>query len=95
MKQVATALGSVMERAKDLAEQGALHIDPDVVDQDIASLIAKGLRYFSTYHRDGVLKRRGDRLFAQDMNLVFYYHNRLVGYGLEKAIDAQPGEESR
>lgn len=33
-----------------------------------------------------MLRRVGDRVGAGDLNLLFYYHNRAAGYGLERAV---------
>ena len=33
------------------------------------------------------MERRGDRVFCEDMKLLFFYSNRLRGYGLEKELE--------
>jgi len=39
------------------------------------------------YHakRPLIKNKKGD-ISTQDLNLLFYYHNRLVGYNLEKYV---------
>ena len=61
-------------------------LSPALVDVDPRELVIDALRAFGSYHTHPVLERRGDRLFAGDMNLLFYYHNRLSGYELEKVL---------
>ncbi len=43
------------------------------------------LRSFGTYHTRPVVERRGVRLHVMDPKLLFYYRNRLDGYGLRGA----------
>ena len=46
---------------------------------DAADVVNDALKTFGSYHSSPVLERRGDRIFAGDMNLLFFYHNRLDG----------------
>jgi glycerol-3-phosphate O-acyltransferase len=48
-------------------------------------VISDGLSKFAIFHSRAAAMRRGDRLIPQDRNLLFYYQNRLEGYGLDAA----------
>ncbi|MFT7197089.1 MAG: glycerol-3-phosphate O-acyltransferase [Marinoscillum sp.] len=48
--------------------------------------IKLGLENVGMYHDQRPLIRKGDDIIVQDMNTLFYYHNRMDGYGLEKYI---------
>ncbi|NQZ75154.1 MAG: 1-acyl-sn-glycerol-3-phosphate acyltransferase [Ekhidna sp.] len=48
--------------------------------------IEHGLRNVGLYHDQRPLIRRGDKIIVQDTNTLYYYHNRMNGYGLEKHI---------
>jgi len=50
---------------------------------DIQEIVADALRHFAIYHTRPAAKRSGDRVFHEDRNLLFYYGNRLDGYGLD------------
>jgi glycerol-3-phosphate O-acyltransferase len=80
-----------LERLKiGLAErmaQGALGADATPLGFDPETTVPDGLRYFGTYHAEPVLARRGDRLFPGELPLLYYYRNRLDGFGLEGAVD--------
>ena len=52
---------------------------------DVASVMRAALRSFGTYHTRPVVERRGVRLHVMDSKLLFYYRNRLDGYGLRGA----------
>jgi len=51
---------------------------------DIA--IKEGLENVGMYHAERPLIRKGNQVLIQNMNTLYYYHNRMEGYGLEKHI---------
>jgi len=89
MGTLADAVRRVAAAANALAAQGQLQVADEVAHGEPTRIVQEALRHFSTYHRGGVISRRGDRVFANDMNLVYYYRNRLSGYGLEAALDSE------
>lgn len=48
--------------------------------------IVHGLANVGMYHAQRPLIKKGDKIIIQDMNTLYYYHNRMEGYGLEKHI---------
>lgn len=52
--------------------------------KDAEEVVNRALRFFGCYHTHHAVERRGDRLFPTDMNLIYYYRNRLWGYGLDQ-----------
>lgn len=87
LDEVYLALERLRNALQKQVEAGKLGTTPVPFGFDPQTVVADGLKYFGTYHTHEVLARRGDRLFPGDMKLLFYYHNRLTGYGLETAID--------
>jgi len=57
------------------------------VSGDVEKLIQHGLQNIGIYHPKQALKRNkeGD-VTSENMNLLYFYHNRLKGYDLEKLI---------
>ena len=50
-------------------------------------VIKRGLDNVGIFHlRRPLLQNKKGNIVTQDLNLLYYYHNRLVGYGLEKHI---------
>ncbi len=92
MGVLAERVRAVADRLGRLADEGKIRLDAKVSAGDAGAVIADALRHFGSYHAAPVLERRGDRVFAGDMNLLLYYHNRLKGYGLEAAARATAGE---
>jgi glycerol-3-phosphate O-acyltransferase len=70
----------LLAELRALHGHGAIRLSPEA--QDGAAVVQRGLETFRTYHATPVLERRGDRIFASNPNLLFYYRNRLEGYGL-------------
>ncbi len=48
--------------------------------------INDGLANVGMYHAQRPLVHKGDKIIIQDTNTLYYYHNRMEGYGLEKFI---------
>jgi len=50
-------------------------------------VIKHGLENVGIFHlKRPLLKNKEGNIITQDLNLLYYYHNRLVGYDLEKSI---------
>lgn len=50
-------------------------------------VIQRGLDNVGIFHlKRPVVRNKMGNIVTQDLNLLYYYHNRLVGYGLEKII---------
>ncbi len=48
--------------------------------------IEQGVANLGMYHAQRPLVKKGEKIIIQDMNTLYYYHNRMEGYGLEKHI---------
>jgi len=82
--EAARLVETLRDRLGALAGEGGIRLDERVRLLEPGDLILHALRALGTYHSRPALERRGDRLFARDRNLLFYYRNRLNGYGLER-----------
>ncbi|MFH2009801.1 MAG: 1-acyl-sn-glycerol-3-phosphate acyltransferase [bacterium] len=87
LDEVYPALERLRDGIQHLSEQGELSPASVPFGFDPQTVLADGLKYFGTYHTHEVIQRRGDRLFPGDMKLLYYYRNRLAGYGLEATIN--------
>ena len=48
--------------------------------------IEHGLKNVGLYHPQRPLVHRKDKIIIQDPNTLYYYHNRMEGYELEKYV---------
>ncbi len=90
LPEVHREMDRLLERIRGLAAADRIQVDGRLDASDGATVADRALRAFGTYHSRPVLKRRGDRIYPQHMQLLYYYHNRLVGYGLERDERDQP-----
>ncbi len=69
-----------------LYQQNKVHVDPKLTG-DLDAAIEHGLKNVGMYHSKRTLKKNkaGD-ITTEDMNTLFYYHNRLLGYELEQYV---------
>jgi glycerol-3-phosphate O-acyltransferase len=74
----------VLDRIFELELQGRLQIAPHM-RQDIDAIIDHGLENVGMYHaKRPLIKNRNGNIETQELTLLYYYHNRLDGYDLEK-----------
>ena len=76
----------LLQQVHSLHNEGKVGISPYLTG-DPEEIISHGLKNVGMYHskRPLVRLKNGD-LTTEDLNLLFYYHNRLVGYNLEKYV---------
>ena len=89
MGLLADRVRRVTDGVRQLAARGEIRMEDTVAGGEPIAIISDALRHFGSYHTHPVLHRRGDRVFAGEMNLLLYYHNRLKGYGLESLARAE------
>ncbi|MCH7402843.1 1-acyl-sn-glycerol-3-phosphate acyltransferase [Belliella kenyensis] len=74
----------VLERIFELRDKGKVHIAPHL-RREIDQIITHGLENVGMYHaKRPLLKDKNGNIITEDLNLLYYYHNRLDGYDLEK-----------
>jgi glycerol-3-phosphate O-acyltransferase len=76
----------VKEALLELESQGKILTGPDF-EKDTDSIMLIGLENVGMYHAKRPLLRNdeGD-IVTQDLRLLYFYHNRLVGYNLEEYV---------
>ena len=79
-----SACQRVMHQILELKNQGKIDTAPHL-SRSMDEIIAHGLENVGMYHskRPLIQSPTGD-LATEDMSLLYFYHNRLHGYGLEK-----------
>jgi glycerol-3-phosphate O-acyltransferase len=74
-----------LDNLRKLQSEHRIIIDESVAKADPMTVVQNALKHLGSYHRRPALVRRGDRLFHEDRNLVYYYQNRLNGFDLGAA----------
>ncbi|GIV34542.1 MAG: hypothetical protein KatS3mg031_2077 [Chitinophagales bacterium] len=76
----------VLNRLKELERQNCIRLT-ETMHQSLDVIINRGLEQVGLYHdrRPLVRKRNGD-IMSPDLKLLYFYHNRLLGYNLEAYV---------
>ncbi|GHB33401.1 1-acyl-sn-glycerol-3-phosphate acyltransferase [Mongoliitalea lutea] len=74
----------VLKKILELKSEGKVNTAPHLM-QEMDALIAHGLDNVGMYHaKRPLIRNQAGNIVTQDMNLLYFYHNRLHGYELEK-----------
>ena len=80
------AVRSVRDAVLALSKRGLIRHDK-TLHLPLNELIADGVQQCGSYHSARPLRRRSDgKIITQDINCLYFYHNRLSGYGLEQHV---------
>jgi glycerol-3-phosphate O-acyltransferase len=78
------AMERVRERLLTLAASGRIHLSETVASHPYEEVFRVAMAYFQSYHTRPLATTDTREVTLTDMKLLFYYHNRLTGYGLER-----------
>jgi len=90
LDEVYRATERLLEALRARADRGELRLDPITRSGSPEDVVSDGLRHFATYHSTPACERKGDLVLPRDRQLLFYYQNRLEGYGLPPEPDLPP-----
>lgn len=84
------AFAGYLEKLHEMAGSGKLHLQEELMQMDIDDIIRHGLRFLGSFHPVVPLKlnTKENVIVARNPMLVYYYHNRLSGFDLERNIPA-------
>lgn len=88
IQEVYSRVDHNLETLKRMEERNEIRIGPNMHSQSAQELVKNALRIFGSYHRSTAIKREGDWLVSDSLNLLYYYNNRLNGYDLK--ADSNP-----
>ncbi|MCI4668181.1 MAG: 1-acyl-sn-glycerol-3-phosphate acyltransferase [Bacteroidia bacterium] len=79
-------LSRVLDKLREMNNEGRVNL-PSHLRNEPAAIVEHGVKNLGLYHDKRPLKKQGEKqLVSDNMNLLYYYHNRLVGYELESLI---------
>ncbi|MCB0518959.1 MAG: 1-acyl-sn-glycerol-3-phosphate acyltransferase [Lewinellaceae bacterium] len=86
MALMQNVVGSIRERLLEMNKNGKIKLSKQIF-HEVDKLIEDGVRNLGVYHVEKplVMNKKG-QLVSEDFKLLYFYHNRLDNYGLEKAI---------
>ncbi len=83
--EVVEKVNVLKEKVKEKYELGEVLMSPEL-RWNVDKIIEHGMKNINMYHTASPLTRNGDTIGSEELKLLYYYHNRLEGYGLEKFI---------
>ncbi len=86
LRQYMETLERVLDRLRVMRDHEKVMM-ADHLENDPMDILRHGIKNLGLYHTKRPLTfQKGGDLISDNMNLLYYYHNRLEGYGLEKYI---------
>jgi hypothetical protein len=86
LRDLCEALERLLTQVRKMTEEGQIRLDTEIQKASLETILERAFAHFQAYHTKPVIFRRGDRIYPNDQSLIYYYHNRLLNYGLEKYI---------
>ncbi|MEK7791146.1 MAG: 1-acyl-sn-glycerol-3-phosphate acyltransferase [Deltaproteobacteria bacterium] len=83
LRDVYRTMDRVIAELRQLDDQGRIVYDLSMRSKDTQDILNEALKIFASYHRRKTVDRVGDKIYVGDLLLLYYYHNRLIGYNLE------------
>lgn len=80
------SVGSIAQVLHELEDNEKILLAPQF-EQSLDELVNTGVNNLGMYHaKRPLLKNPEGRIITQDLNLLYFYHNRLVGYNLDHYV---------
>lgn len=70
----------------ELADQGRIHVSKELRSVSVRKWVESGISMLGVLHDLPVVKMKDGVVWTEDMNLLYYYRNRLSGYGLSRDL---------
>jgi glycerol-3-phosphate O-acyltransferase len=76
------------QRLIQLAQNGDLHLSQELQSTSDSNVwVRDGIKQLGLFHETKVIRVSERTIWTEDMNLLYYYRNRLAGYGLSRLVD--------
>ncbi|TNF26584.1 MAG: glycerol-3-phosphate acyltransferase [Bacteroidetes bacterium] len=86
-KQLMDAMDRIITRLREMHANGEVQLEKEVLEGTISNILKKGVSNLGIYHAKLPLMYNEEKEFqSQDIKVLYFYHNRLEGYGLHKYI---------
>ena len=85
-EQVEAAMAQLVEALKELEANGQIKLS-EQIRWKTADLVKEGIRLSGAFHaQQPILIKKNGRVASESFKILYYYHNRLTHYGLEKMV---------
>lgn len=82
-----TSVKRVIDELYMLNNRGMIKLAPHMTTKELHEIIELGIMNVCMYHPNlPIMRTKEGNITSEDLKLLYYYHNRLLGYGLHKHI---------
>jgi glycerol-3-phosphate O-acyltransferase len=82
-----TSVKRVIDELYMLNNRGLIKLAPHMTTKELHEIIELGIMNVCMYHPNlPIMRTKEGNITSEDLKLLYYYHNRLLGYGLHKHI---------
>lgn len=79
------AMKAAIDKLKDMQQKGRVQLS-DELYLDTEEVVKRGIHHINSFHASKPLYIQDNEMKTMNMKLLFFYHNRLDGYNLEKSL---------
>jgi glycerol-3-phosphate O-acyltransferase len=84
-KHFVAVTAEILAELYALRDRDELKLAPHM-DQKVEKVIEYGLKNIGIYHAVDPIIKKGNKILTENLKLLYFYHNRLKGYDLERLI---------
>ena len=80
----------ILERLRQIASEGEIKLSETLEKEAVAEIIRDGIKQLGAFHIKKPLRFKKEQIISDSFQLLYFYHNRLEHYGLDKAFQLDP-----
>lgn len=85
-------VGVVQKRLQELTEKDQVKLSTEVREMSAEELVKDGVKHLNAYHLYAPITKNKEFFVSEDIKLLYYYHNRLYGYKLDRVIEVDKAQ---
>ncbi len=79
----------VQKNLRELAHSGAVKLSSEVDNFTPKELVSDAIKHLNSYHFYAPMAQKKGIITCEDLKLLYFYHNRLFGYKLDRIISSE------
>lgn len=80
----------LLAKLRQLAADGELKLSKILEEAEATTIIRDGIKQLGAFHLKKPLRLKKGKILSDSFQLLYFYHNRLEHYGLDKAFQISP-----
>jgi glycerol-3-phosphate O-acyltransferase len=86
-KELMDSVDKLVTHLREMYANGEIQIEKEILEGSLSDVMKKGIANLGIYHAKLPLMYNLEGDFeSQDIKILYFYHNRLEGYGLHKYV---------